>query len=155
MARALSINVQGLKDLQKKMLRVETSIEPRDVNPLIARALKLIEKQAIANLKGITARAENLPEGWEHIEDAFLTSPGKSRTRYSGWSKIFRAKAPQAIWIEFGHRIVGHRPGLKSKGRMVRARPFFRPAVDSMRKQVRAMIEDGIKKLIERASKYR
>lgn len=35
-----------------------------------------------------------------------------------------------AYWVEYGHRIVGHKPGKRDSGKSVPMHPFMRPAVD-------------------------
>lgn len=40
-----------------------------------------------------------------------------------------RATSHVALWLEYGHRLVGHRPGRKLLG-FVRPFPFLRPAAD-------------------------
>ena len=151
MARPVSIQIKQLKELQKAMKAGETCIEPADVKPILANALMLIKDAALANLRSITKRAENLPAGWEHIEDALTVQEGKSDRIATAFCKVFRKKAPQGIWIEFGHRIVGHKPGKKDTGKVVPARPFFRAAIDVKRTLVRKTIRVGLQKLLEKA----
>lgn len=132
------------------MKAAETAIEPKDVNPLLADALEIVKAKALELLRRLTKRAVDLPEGWEHIEDALVVREGKSKRYASAFSKVFRRAAPQGVWIEFGHRMVGHKPGKKDTGKYVTANPFFRPAIDITRREVRQKITAGIRDLIAR-----
>jgi hypothetical protein len=112
----------------------------------------IFKAKALDLLHRLTNRAENLPEGWEHIEDALSVQEGKSATFASAFAKVFRKASPQAIWIEFGHRMVGHKPNKKDTGKYVTANPFFRPALDITRKDMLKEVRTGIQKLIKSAA---
>jgi hypothetical protein len=146
---AKTISCVTLKRVQAQMKAAETAIEPKDLNPILADALMLIKDKAYSLLQALTKRATDLPPGWEHIEDALVVQKGKSDKIASAFCKVFRRKAPQAIWIEFGHKMVGHKPGKKDTDKFVTANPFFRPAIDINRAAVRKKITEGIKQLIE------
>lgn len=136
------------------MKRMETAIEPKDLSPILAHALQPMREKALSLLRVLTKRTPNLPDGWEHIEDALVVSQGKSSRVASAFCKVFRKRAPQAIWIEFGHRIVGHKPNKKDTGRTVVAFPFFRTALDTTRKETLKRIREGVQELLlEAASK--
>jgi len=133
---------------------METAIEPSDVKPVLVAALQPIKETAIRNLTGLVHTGGDLKlPGQRHIEDVLLTEEGKSSTRASAFLKLWRKFAPQGIWIEFGHvlwRGGTRRSGKGKKWGDVIPRPFFRPAIDAQRKTTETLIEEGIKKLIER-----
>jgi len=131
---------------------METAVEPQQVKPILAYALMAIKDEAYRLLRVLTKRTENLPAGWEHIEDALVVQEGKSDRVASAFCKVFRRAAPQAIWIEFGHRMVGHKPNKKDTGKFVTANPFFRPAIDIKRAEVRKRIKEGLAGLLESAA---
>ena len=156
---AATIRTKGLRELQAAMKRMETAIEPKDVNPILAAALQPLKVTALRLLRALTKRTPDLPEGWEHIEDALAVQEGKSSRIARAYSKVSHKKAPQAIWIEYGHRMVGHKPkGVSWKkfrenkiadtGRFVTANPFFRPALDMNRAGIRKAIAHGIQMLV-------
>jgi hypothetical protein len=134
------------------MKNMETAIEPKDVKPVLAYALEPMKAKALQLLRVLTKRAESLPPGWEHIEDALVVQQGKSDRVASAFAKVFRRASPQAIWIEFGHRIVGHRPNRTDTGKRVVAFPFFRTALDTTRAEILKRIREGIKALLNRAA---
>jgi hypothetical protein len=146
--RPISITPKNLRELQKAMKRMETAIEPKDVRPILAHALIPFKEKALEILRRLTKRSKNLPPGWEHIEDAFEIKEGRSNTVARAFAKVFRRASPQAIWIEFGHRMVGHRPGKKDTGKYVTANPFFRPALNITRTEIQKCVRDGVKALL-------
>lgn len=152
MAKSVNIAPKNLRELQKAMKRMETAIEPRDVSPILAEALEIFKAKALEILRRLTKRTVDLPEDWEHIEDALVVKEGKSTKVARAFSKVFRRKAPQAIWIEFGHRMVGHKPRKKDTGKYVTANPFFRPAIDITRKDILKTVRNGVKGLLQRAA---
>jgi hypothetical protein len=166
MARPVTINTKGLRDLQKMMKRMETALEPADVKPVLANALMLIKHTALALLNRLVKHSHHkkFMMGWEHIAEALVVREGKSTRTASAFAKVFRKAAPHAIWIEYGHRIVGHksrteqvssttsgkikRTAKRDTGKRARAFPFFRPAIDMNRAAVRKKIRDGIEILL-------
>lgn len=152
MARSINIAPKNLRELQKAMKRMETAIEPADVRPILAGALQIFKAKALELLRRLTKRSEHLPPGWEHIEDALEVREGKSRTIARAFAKVFRKASPQAIWIEFGHRIVGHKPKKKDTGKYVTANPFFRPAINITRKEMLKFVRNGVKALLQLAA---
>ncbi len=152
MARPITLSTKNLRELQKAMKRMETAVEPKDVNPILAAALLIFHSKALELLRRLTKRAVDLPAGWEHIEDAFRVQEGKSSKIASAFAKVFRKASPQAIWIEFGHRIVGHKPNKKDTGKKVVAFPFFRIAINVTRKDMLRHVRLGVKELLSLAA---
>lgn len=149
MAKRTYISTVGLRELQERMKRMEVAIEPRDVTPILIAAVNLIRDQALINLRGLGIKVKT-----GNLEKSLITRASKSSTVASAWTKAGdKNRAPHAHLIEYGHRIVGRKPDKKDTGKMVTARPFFRPAVDAMRKRVRDMISDGIVKLLWESAK--
>lgn len=163
MARPITITTRNLKELQRAMKSMETAVEPTEVRPILAGALEIFHSKALELLHRLTRRTKDLPPGWEHIEDAFQVKQGKGQKIASAFAKVFRRAAPQAIWIEFGHRIVtrARRVGSAGKpvhskhdtGRRVVAFPFFRTALDTTRKDMLRYVRNGIKALLASVAK--
>lgn len=152
MARPIKITTKNLRELQKAMKLMETAIEPKDVNPILAEALSLFHAKALELLRRLTKRSVDLPAGWEHIEDAFKVQEGKSSTVARAFAKVFRRAAPQAIWIEFGHYMVTHKPGKRRTGKFVTANPFFRPAANLTRKDMLKRVRLGVQALLKKTA---
>lgn len=162
MAKPIRIATAGLRELQGRMKRMGTALEPKDLSPVLLQAVTLIRDRALENYMalGLKVKTGNLLR-------AFRAAASKSPTVAGAWTKAGTTgkKKNQAVsanhahLIEYGHRIVGHRLTAKSfsrgmtsgkndTGKRSRAFPFFRPAVDAMRAQVRKTIDEGIAKLL-------
>lgn len=163
MARPITIRVKALKELQQAMKKMETAIEPREVKPILADALRIFHAKAVEILRSKTKRAKRLPQGWEHIEDALQVKEGRSDTFAIAFAKVFRKASPHALWIEYGHRIQAKRVAVrkatgygmqfsKSSTGEVQAYPFFRPALDLTRRLVTTHIRKGIQQLVKSAA---
>jgi HK97 gp10 family phage protein len=57
-----------------------------------------------------------------------------------------------ARWIEFGHRIVGHKPNKKDTGKHVPARPFMRPGFDASKNKAVEAFTETMREEIEKAA---
>jgi HK97 gp10 family phage protein len=54
-----------------------------------------------------------------------------------------------ARFVEFGHRIVGHKPNKKDTGKHVPARPFIRPAFDASKDKAVETFADVIEEQVQ------
>jgi hypothetical protein len=145
----IKIQVKGLKELNAELVRAENSVNIPLLRQLLFNAVDLIRQEAVTIVRAVSRRSDKIRPGWEHIEDALIAQAGKSTTYANAFAKLSNKLAPQGRWLEFGHRIVGHRPDKVDTGKLTSPRPFFRPAVDAKRAEVRRMINDGIKALLE------
>jgi hypothetical protein len=153
-ARPLRIQTAGLKELQARMKRLEVSLEPGAVKPILAAALVPIKDRALENLRaipGIKLGGKLKLRNQQHIEDELIVSEGKSSRIATAFCKVWRKFAPQGVWLELGHKVWRGGSRRKGIGRQIgetEPHPFFRPAVDSERANVRRTIEEGIVKLL-------
>lgn len=53
-----------------------------------------------------------------------------SQLRWAAAQVGFGKNGHVALWVEYGHQMVGHAPGKKARGQ-VAAQPFMRPAADA------------------------
>lgn len=156
MAKKTSITTAGLKELQGRMKRLEVAVEPKDLNPILLAAVTLIKDQALSNLQGAGVGVLT-----GNLERSFVARASASSKVSSAWTKVGnKAKANHAHLIEYGHRIVGHKPNKTDTGKNTKDSPkasraigFFRRAVDTKRAQVRKMINEGIVQLLWNAVK--
>ncbi len=151
MARTARLQIKQLKELQSAMGAAAAGaiVSPAQVRPVLAKALLFIKDEAYRTLKSLTTSSKDLPPGWEHIEDALVIQEGKSDRVATAFCKVSRKKSPQAVWIEWGHRVIGPRPNRKDTGKTVAPRPFFRPAILSKRTATRRAIRIGLRDLIK------
>jgi hypothetical protein len=154
MARSITITTKGLRELQQAIKYMETSVGVDDLKPVLAQALTPVRDEALRNLRAKVRTGGPLRlRGQEHIEDALVVEKGKSARTASAWLKVFRRLAPQGIWVEFGHVLWRGGRRRQGTGRQVGAvspLPFFKPAIDSKRADVRRAINQGIQSLLKR-----
>jgi len=149
MAKALTVSVRGLKELNAKIRQMDSAVSAQSIRGLLVYGANMIRERALQILRSHTQRSSKNREGWEHLEDAFIVQEGKSQTYMKAWTKIRRQMAPQGIWLEFGHRIVGHKPRKKDTGKQTVAKPFLKPAVDETGARVRQFISLGVRRMME------
>lgn len=156
--RPVRIQIKQLKELQAALKRGESALDPKAVSRLIADALNLIREGALKNLlMNFQMRTGNLAK-------SLITriTQSNSSTHFGAWTKAGGKQiAPHAHLLEYGHvmwrggrrsqgrghQIGGARGGVVKRSR-VEGRPFFRPAVDENRREVRKRIRVGLQKLL-------
>lgn len=128
---------------------MEIALEPSALTPVLVSAINLIRDKALSNL-----RSRNVGVVTGNLERSFITRAGLSSKVASAWTKVGnKFSANHAHLIEFGHRIIGHKPNLKDTGKAVKGKPFFRDAVDSTRATVRKRVDEGILRLLWNSEK--
>lgn len=149
MPKPIAISFRGLKEVNAKLKQMDDSVSSAAMTGLLLVGADMIRQRSLEILRSHTPRSIKARKAWGHLEDAIVAQAGKSATYMKAWAKTIHRLAPQGIWLEFGHRIVGHKPGRKDTGKRTAARPFFRPAVDQMMPQVKSLINRGIKRMLE------
>lgn len=150
----IRIQIKNLKLINDKLQQMDNSVSVPLLKRVLFESIDIIRKEALAILKSQTTRSSKLHPGWIHIEDALRSQAGKSDVYASAFAKVINRLAPQARWLEFGHRLIGHKPNRKDSGQRTLPRPFFRPAVDAKRTEVRNKIKDGIAALLAGKSPF-
>lgn len=146
----------GVRELNNRIQRAEVALDPRQLNKVLLDAVDLIRQRALENFRALPIVRDGklrLPHQ-KHVEDVLISQTTQNPNKSRAWTKVQHFFAPQGIWLEFGHRIVPR--GSKKLARKskeaphgeTRAFPFFRPAVDQERENVRRVIEEGIIKLL-------
>jgi hypothetical protein len=143
------MSFRGLKEVNAKLKQMDDSVSAASMTGLLLYAADAIRQRSVEILKSHTPRSTKERGGWAHLEDAIIAQAGKSTTYMKAWAKTVHKLAPQGLWLEFGHRIVGHKPNKKDTGKRTVARPFFRPAVMEMMPRVKQLINLGIKRMLE------
>jgi hypothetical protein len=149
MARGITVSFRGLKEVNAKLKQMDDSVNSTSMRSLMLAGADAIRARSLEILKSHTPRSSKARGGWAHLEDAIVAQSGKSETYMKAWAKTIHKLAPQGIWLEFGHKIVGHKPNMVSKGEMTKARPFFKPAVAEMLPRVKSLINLGIRRMLE------
>jgi hypothetical protein len=167
MARPLKITVKGLAEVNAKLREMEDSVSAANMRGLMLAGAEMIKQKYLDNVRGgghVTTRTRTLKGGgkWEHLDAAIVAQSGKSLTYAKAWAKVMHKLAPQGLWLERGHRIVGRKRksflkglfgGPRDTGRRTAAFPIFADAVEKTRSAVRVMIKDGIKRFLMASDK--
>ena len=147
MADDFAIDVTGLQEMADKVRALPESLARG------AFALGFVHAAAVLALALTSAcpdRAEgSRDENSKHLADCIGTEIAINRDGTGGrlWigfkGNIGNIKASDiALWLEYGHRIVGHAPNYVSKGKVVAPFPFIRAAWDqSIDEAVQAFVD--------------
>lgn len=137
------ISVKGIKELSTQLRTLNDRVGIENMRTIFVDAIDLVREQALANLRQVTtAKTGNL-------EQSLITRPGKNANRATAWTKAGGRLASHAHLIEYGHRIVGHKPNKTDAGQRVIPHPFFRPALIAKRAAVRRKITDNLRALVQ------
>jgi len=147
--KPIAISFRGLKEVNAKIKQMDDSVSAAAMTGLLFYCADAIRQRSLEILRSHTKRSAKNRLGWTHLEDAIIAQSSKSVTYMKAWAKTVHKLAPQGLWIEFGHRIVGPTPNKKDTGKSTAPRPFFRPAVDQMLPIVKKMINQGIRRMLE------
>jgi hypothetical protein len=107
----------------------------------MADGLSLITEEARRNALAFHQESGDLAA-------SLIVREGHNSTYPTAWTRGGGKDAPEGRWLEYGHRIVGHKPNKKDTGKSTTPRPWFRPALDAMRSAVRDRITTNVKALI-------
>ncbi len=127
----MSVDIKGLDELERRIKSLRSALEAKEVEGILVEGARIIRDDA-------KRRAPLGPTG--NLRRGVKAKKGKRRGKM--YSTAFAAMdwkvAPHAYLVEYG----------TSK---MRARPYFRPAIDSMKDQVRQTVQAGVDKLLQEA----
>jgi HK97 gp10 family phage protein len=121
MANQLTVKITGIAEVQKMLAEA-----PKNIVMLgFGRALN-------AGINVIAAAvAERVPVKEGELAAALVTEVVVDANARGGIASVgFGKMGHRANWVEYGHRMVTHKPGKKQVGD-VPAHPFMRPAADA------------------------
>lgn len=98
-----------------------------------AKALEAAAQVIAAELAARTPEADegSRDENEAHLIEGLTFEVGLNAEGRGGRARVGYGKQGQkAMWVEYGHRLIGHKPGNKQIGE-VAAHPFMRPAADA------------------------
>jgi len=133
----ITVKMEGLDELSKALKKLADGLPPEQVEPILKQGAKTITDS-------MKQKAPKGPTG--NLKKAIKVKKLKNNNYAQPAvyiAAVDRKKAPHAHLVEFGHG--GPHPAPPY--------PFFRPAVDENENKVYKDVEDGIKKLVERAIK--
>lgn len=132
----MDLRITGLEQVQQALKELPAKIVVKSYAKALDRAAGVVAAE-------LEARAEALPESGsetrlsEHvIVKVEVDTNKKGGTAAVGFdhSQDERTEKPMDViagWVEFGHRMVTHKPGKKEVGH-VPAHPFVRPAYEAV-----------------------
>jgi HK97 gp10 family phage protein len=124
-----TITVTGLQETLAMLDRAPKLIVARGFLQAAKAAAAVIEEELEIRTpeRDEGERNEDIP----HLRDAMVSNISlDAQLRGVSVSTGFGRAGNVALWVEFGHRLVGHKPGKKDIG-TVPAHPFMRPAADA------------------------
>jgi len=137
----LTATLKGDKELIRRLKKIGDAVNTKDFQGVLLDAAKIIADDA-------RSRVNRGPTG--NLEKAINEKQWKiNSNEVLVLAAVDRKIAPHAHLVEYGHelvrngKIVGHVP----------AHPFWRPAVDAKADEARRKMNEGIKRLIERATR--
>ena len=144
MAKAFEIT--GVKELDRKLAAITTRMKKNYVRKGVRAGGAIVIKAAKENLpKGkrgrINKKGDKIKGLRRSITQRVKTYP--SGVIISVVGPDYKT-APHGHLVEFGHKMVGHKPGKKNLG-VVRAHPFLRPAVDKSKQAVMTAVQRKIR----------
>lgn len=138
-------DVRGFEELERKLLAMGNVVTVRALRSVLLECAQSIRDAALGHVRRLYKKHSG------NLEKSLIARLGKSETRASAWVKSAAGIAPHAHLLEFGHRIVGHKPKLRDTGKTAQAKPFFRPAVDERKAAIRQKVADFIRDLLVKA----
>lgn len=124
------VTIEGIPELERKLREAAKAVGPEKVQDLTFEAMQMMTDRVQSNVNSINA-----------VTGRLRRSPvTRKMSGSTAISAIDRRIAPHAGLVEFG------------TSRMA-AQPYFRTAWDSMRDTVKKHVENGLKKLIEGATR--
>lgn len=140
MSDEMSIEITGIQEVQHLL---DTAPE-RIVKHAFAKSLAAAAVPVVQELQMRTP-VEHGDLKAHIMTDIAIDANGKGGSAAVGFGR----EGHKALWVEFGHRMVGHKPGKKQVGQ-VPAHPFIRPAFDaSANKAIEAFSETLLESLQE------
>lgn len=125
---AMWIEVKGLDEAVRKVRSLTSSLEAREVEKILSKGMRVVRDEA----------KQRVPVKSGKLKSAIKARIGKRRGKFvaGAFSAVDFKKAPHAYLVEYGTR-------------HSRAKPYFRPAWDTKKDQVKKQIEDDLRDLLE------
>lgn len=138
MSFTINIDVQGVKEAEKKIKSILSSMDSKDVENVMLQGARVIRGNTRKRATG-------------SVKKAIRAKKGKQRGNMyrSAFAAVDRKKAPHAHLVNAGTGPRYHRSG-KYTGVMP-AKPFWQPGVQESIGAVEKIVNEGLAKLVRRA----
>lgn len=140
-SESADVDVRGLSEVIKQLEKFPKEIEKRVVRRELRKASKIILSEA---KQRAPRRSGELEKGLK------IRMKAKKGSRWLR-SQV-RSTARHSHLIEFGHRMVGHKPNKKVVG-FVPPTPYLRPAMINNQDRVMSTLGEGVAKSIAKLEK--
>jgi HK97 gp10 family phage protein len=142
MANSIHLSIKGFEEFTNKLDRMKDSHAMRArMQGVLLDCAEDIRRLAALN----ASRMFRVKTG--NLSKSLNAKPGRT-TNPSAYVKAAFRIAPHAHLLEFGHRIVGHKPRKVYAGKQTEARPFFKSAVNELRAEIRRKIAAEIQRFL-------
>ena len=139
MAEEFSVDISGIEETCAMLDRLPVNVAKRAfAGALAAAAVPIVEALEASTpvLRGDLKAAI--------VTDIFVDAQGKGGQASIGFGK----EGHVANFVEYGHRMVGHKPGKKELGE-VQPHPFMRPAAASSGEAAIGAFAESVKQTVE------
>jgi len=122
------VQVEGLDEAVRRVRSLTSSLEAKEVEQVLVKGMRVVRDEA----------KQRVPVRTGLLKSAIKARIGKRRGKFvaSAFAAVDYKKAPHAYLVEYGTR-------------HSQAKPYFRPAWDSKKDQVKKQIEEDLRKLLE------
>lgn len=124
------VEVEGLEEAVRRVQSLKYALEANEVEKALSKGMRVVRDEA----------KRRVPVKTGLLKSAIKARIGKRRGKYvaSAFAAVDYKKAPHAYLVEYGTR-------------HSQAKPYFRPAWDTKKDQVKKQIEEDLRKLLEGA----
>ncbi len=122
------VKIEGLDEAVRRVRSLTSSLEAREVEKILSKGMRVVRDEA----------KQRVPVRTGLLKSAIKARIGKRRGKFvaGAFSAVDFKKAPHAYLVEYGTR-------------HSQAKPYFRPAWDTKKDQVKKQIEEDLRKLLE------
>lgn len=136
----ITVELTGLKDIERQLEELAPKLAKRALKKALQAGIEEIGNEVMART----------PVDTGLLRESVGTAITMSSDGQAGLAKVGFGKQDYiARFIEFGHRIVGHKPNKKDTGKHVPAKPFIRNAFDTTKDKAVEVFTDVIKAELE------
>jgi hypothetical protein len=125
------VNIVGLSDVQQMLREAPTDIVALGFIRALQAGGNVIANQVEVRTPVKKEDTGGLLDKAELRESLMIAFSLDSKLKWGAAQIGFGKNGHVALWVEYGHKMLGHRPGKKSLTLPVRPHPFMRPAADA------------------------
>lgn len=149
----IDVKVEGIEEVELFLTELPREIVASGFLAALKAGGTVIENTLVYNCPVQEEETGGILEQGELRDSIYMKVELDSQLRGGVATIAFRGQAPNAVanWIEYGHRIVGHRPKLEYKGKDVPPNPFIRRTADQA---AQPAVEAFVNSIMQTVSTY-